>query len=109
MRRGASSAGPQEQHQICRLPRRQRADHFRGTPALLGWIDDAGLFLDQWRELADRLGSQPGDVLDVQTGIIWHVQGGTIDAITRDHVIVCAGDGRQRRLRKAENRPPEQH
>ena len=72
-------------------------------------IDDAGLFLDQWREHAERLGWQPGDVLDAQTGIIWHVQGGTIDAITRDHVIVCARDGRQRRFTKGGNRPAELH
>jgi hypothetical protein len=63
-------------------------------------IDDAGLFLDRWREPAERLGWRPGDMLDVQTGIIWHVEGGTIDAIAREHVIVCGRDGRQRRYTK---------
>lgn len=61
-------------------------------------LDDAGRFLDQWREPAERLGWKPRQVLDPQSGIIWHVQGDSIETVNSGHVIVCRRNGTRQRL-----------
>lgn len=57
-------------------------------------IDDAGVFLDQWGELAAQFGWTAGEIFDVprngQAGLIWILQGEAVRTLGPEQAIIVS-------------------
>jgi hypothetical protein len=54
-------------------------------------IDDAGRFLDAWGNQAAEMGWTRGELFDVAVGLVWHLNGESVEAIGADHVRLSCG------------------
>jgi hypothetical protein len=49
-------------------------------------LDDGGRFLDAWGSEAAELGWTPGELFDVEAGLVWRLSGQRVKAFAWDHV-----------------------